>query len=228
MQVLNSRAGSRDRAVTSSLRRASGADAVYRALTERIVSGELAPGVRLYEPELAAALAVSRTPVREALRMLAAEGLVVPLPTGGHTVAAMDAEDVAQLYDVRSVLEGLAAREACRRLTDADGARLTELVRRMERMHDYEDEVLRLGKEFHSVIEGIAGNSRCTALIRMMRTHIDRYRALATHQRGRPIAAIQEHREVLAALLSGDPDAAEQAMRAHVTAGAEVAIRALP
>lgn len=212
--------------MTSSLRRASGADAVYRALTDRIVSGELAPGARLYEPELATALAVSRTPVREALRMLAAEGLVVPLPTGGHTVAAMDADDVAQLYGVRAVLEGLTAREACARLTDADRDRLADLVVRMERMAEYEDEVLRLGKQFHAVIEEIAGNDRCAALIRMMRTHIDRYRALATHQRGRPVAAIKEHRKVLEALLTGDPDTAERTMRTHVLAGAEVAIRA--
>ena len=98
-------------------RRRSGAHVVSDVLRERIVSGQLEPGVRLFEPELARTLNVSRTPVREALRTLTAEGLLSQLPTGGVAVAALDVDQLEDVYQVRAALEGLIARQACERMT---------------------------------------------------------------------------------------------------------------
>ena len=94
------------------MQRASGAQLVYGELRERILDLRLEPGARLHEAELAAELRVSRTPLREALRMLLAEDLVEQLPTGGMLVRRLDLQDMRELYAVRAALEGLAAREA--------------------------------------------------------------------------------------------------------------------
>ncbi|WP_454044699.1 GntR family transcriptional regulator, partial [Cellulosimicrobium sp. Marseille-Q8652] len=103
-------------------RRQSGARAVYDLLRTRIIDGTLAPGARLTEPVLSAQLGVSRTPVREALRLLQAEALVVELPTGGVRVAALDLADARRVYEVRARLEGLLARDACERAGPDDVA----------------------------------------------------------------------------------------------------------
>ena len=96
------------------MRRASGGQLVYSELRRRILSLELEPGQRLYEPELAASLQVSRTPLREALRLLLAEDLIDQLPTGGMVVRPLTAGDIEELYSVRAALEGLMAAEAAR------------------------------------------------------------------------------------------------------------------
>ena len=114
--------------VDGGMQRASGAQLVYGELRERILNLSLEPGARLHEAELAAELAVSRTPLREALRMLLAEDLVEQLPTGGMLVRRLDLQDMRELYAVRAALEGLAVREACQRLTDADLEVLGSLV----------------------------------------------------------------------------------------------------
>lgn len=201
-------------------RRTSGAEVVHRLLHDRIVSGELAPGQRLYELELAQTLHVSRTPLREAIRMLLGDGLVRQLPTGGTVVAPLDVDDARDLYAVRAVLEGLVARETCERLRAAPDddirAELIRLDEQLERFGDYESDVLRLGQEFHRRIQDLAGNKRATLLLEQQQAHIDRYSALATEDAERRHDAVEEHRAVLAALIAGDPDRAEGAMRAHV------------
>ena len=109
-------------------RRASGGQLVYTELRRRILDLELRPGQRLYEPELSAELQVSRTPLREALRLLLAEDLLDQLPTGGMVVRALSATEIEELYSVRAVLEGLMAAEAAARLDAAGEERLRSLV----------------------------------------------------------------------------------------------------
>ncbi|HZA84940.1 MAG TPA: GntR family transcriptional regulator, partial [Actinomycetes bacterium] len=140
------------------MQRASGAQLVYGELRERILDLRLEPGARLHEAELAAELAVSRTPLREALRMLLAEDLVEQLPTGGMLVRRLDLQDLRELYAVRAALEGLAVREACRRLTDTDLEALGRLVEQMRLLVDHPAELTRLGGELHARIAAVAGN----------------------------------------------------------------------
>ncbi|GMA23101.1 GntR family transcriptional regulator [Luteimicrobium album] len=220
--------------------RQSGARAVYDALRTEIIDGTLAPDERLSEPALAARLGVSRTPVREALRRLEAETLVVEQPTGGVRVAPLDVADARQVYEVRARLEGLLARRAAERVAGsmaeapddgapdpADVARLVRLVELMDAVRDHDDEVLRIGAEFHAVVERLADDRLCAALLRQIRGHVDRYRTLATRERVGTTAHVDEHRAVARAVVGGDPDAAEDAMRAHIDQSAAMATRAL-
>jgi DNA-binding GntR family transcriptional regulator len=200
------------------MQRASGAQLVYGELRERILNLDLAPGTRLTEAELAAEMAVSRTPLREALRMLLAEDLVEQLPTGGMLVRRLDLQDMQELYAVRAALEGLAAREACRRLTEADLEALGNLVEQMRLLVDHPAELTRLGREFHGRIAVIAGNRRCEQLLRQLHGHMRRYHALSSRREPRRRAALEDHRALFEALRARDPDAAEQTVRDHVLA----------
>ncbi len=208
-------------------RRQSGARAVYDLLRTRIIDGTLAPGERLTEPVLSAQLGVSRTPVREALRLLQAEALVVELPTGGVRVAPLDLADARRVYEVRARLEGLLARDACERARPDDVARLERLVTLMDAVRDHEDEVLRVGAQFHGEIEALADNRWCSALLRQIRGHVDRYRTLAARGRVGTTDHVDEHRAVAAAFAGGDAPAAEAAMVAHIDRSAALAEQAL-
>ncbi|MEV0810817.1 GntR family transcriptional regulator [Micromonospora sp. NPDC050200] len=208
------------------LRRQSGAQAVYELMRAKIISGEFEPSGRLTEPELASALGVSRTPVREALRLLIAEGLVEQLPTGGSRVTPLDLADIRRVYDIRARLEGLLARDACTRMTRSDLDALDRLIGLMHRLRGDETEVLRLGREFHARIADVAENRWCDQLLHQIRGHVDRYRSLSTREPGRPDLAVVEHQAIYDALASGDPERAEQAMRVHVEQSATSAAHA--
>jgi DNA-binding GntR family transcriptional regulator len=200
------------------MQRASGAQLVYSQLRERILNLELAPGARLHEAELAAELAVSRTPLREALRMLLAEDLVEQLPTGGMLVRRLDLQDMRELYAVRAALEGLAAREACRRLTEADLEVLERLVEQMRLLVDHPAELTRLGGEFHARIAAAAGNRRCEQLLRQLHGHMRRYHVLSSRRGLRRRVALEDHRALFEALRARDPEAAERTVRDHIMA----------
>lgn len=211
----------------AAVRRQSGARAVYDLLRQRIIDGTLAADARLTEPVLSAQLGVSRTPVREALRLLQAEALVVEQPTGGVRVAPLAVTDLHRVYDVRARLEGLLARDACERARPADVERLSRLVDLMDAVRDHEDEVLRIGAQFHGEIAALADNRWCSELLRQIRGHVDRYRSLSARERVGTTDHVDEHREVASAIASGDPDAAERAMRAHIERSGAMAAKAL-
>ena len=211
----------------STARRASGAQTVYETVRAQIIDGALAPDTRLTEPGVARALGVSRTPVREALRLLLAEGLVQQQLTGGMRVAPLRSDDLGRIYDVRGRLEGLMARDACARMNAAYRAELQNLVALMERTRGIDAEALDLGRQFHTKIADCADNPWCEHLLHQIRGHIDRYRAFSTADPGRVGDAVTEHAGIFTALISGDPAAAERAMHEHVSRSAESARRAL-
>ncbi|MDF2846842.1 MAG: GntR family transcriptional regulator [Oerskovia sp.] len=211
----------------AAVRRQSGARAVYDLLRQRIIDGSLAADARLTEPVLSAQLGVSRTPVREALRLLQAEALVVEQPTGGVRVAPLAVTDLHRVYDVRARLEGLLARDACERARPADVARLSRLVDLMDAVRDHEDEVLRIGAQFHGEIAALADNRWCSELLRQIRGHVDRYRSLSARERVGTTDHVDEHRAVASAIASGDPEAAERAMREHIERSGAMAAKAL-
>lgn len=208
-------------------RRSSGAHAVYDVLRARIIDGTLAPEARLTEPDLAQSLDVSRTPVREALRLLMAEGLVQQRLTGGMRVAALHTDDLDRIYEIRGRLEGLMARDACVRMDARGRDKLQNLMDLMERMKGVDTAILDLGRQFHGAIAEIADNPWCANLLHQIGGQVDRYRARSTRQPGRPDEAVAEHRRIFDQVTGGDPDAAEQAMRDHVALSAAAARRAL-
>ncbi len=207
--------------------RSSGALTVYTTVRAQIIDGTLAPDLRLTEPELAHSLGVSRTPVREALRLLMAEGLVLQQVTGGMRVAPLRSDDLNRIYDIRARLEGLLARDAAARMDVRFRHELLGIVEVMERTRGVDGDVLDLGRQFHAKIAECADNRWCVQLLHQIRGHVDRFRAWSTSDPGRPDEAVTEHGKILQALLAGDPDAAERAMLAHVARSAHAARRAL-
>jgi len=196
----------------------------YDRLRALIVDRSLEPGSLLSEPELAVQLGVSRTPVREALRTLTAEGLAVKLSSNRTIVAPVSIEELGHVYDVRARLEGLIAADAARRVTPDDERFLLRQVSLMERLRDDYTEVVRIGADFHDHLRTMSTNELAGNMLHIVRAHVDRYRALTTQEPGRSSDAVDEHRLVCEAVLSGDPDRAERVMREHIEHARAVAI----
>lgn len=199
-------------------------DVVYQKLRAAIVTGKLAPDERLIELRLAAFLGVSRTPLREAIRLLEQERLLVRQPQGGVRVAPVALEEVLQLNDVRAALEALVVRRAAERVRDsalteqdrAALARARELVRSMRDAAGGNDVVrlLALGSDFHAELYVVGGNTICREMLMQVLAGMERYRALVPPDRN--LAAIRQHHEILEAIEQGRPDEAEERMRTHV------------
>lgn len=209
------------------MRRASGGQLVYAELRRRILSLELQPGQRLYEPELAATLQVSRTPLREALRLLLAEDLIDQLPTGGMVVRPLAASDIEELYSVRAALEGLMTGEAARRLTDDDVAVLRGLVERNARMVGDAEDAMRAGHDLHLRIAEVAGHGWARRLHAQVDGHMSRYRPFTNESQDRRTAALAEHRAIVEALVARDADGARRLAESHVLAARDVALEAI-
>src|SRR5580692_12654366 len=195
---------------------ATTADAAYQALRQGILQGDLAPGERLRSDALANDLRVSRTPVREALRKLEAEGLV-ERSGSGLIVREFSEKDLTELFYVREALEGMAARLAAENATPSEIAEIRELLDDMEavRRRGALETLRHLTGEFHQLVSRASHNNR---LMRALTTLLDNVRKIQSSTlfgEGRAEQALQEHRELLAAITAGDGDRAEMLARAH-------------
>jgi len=201
--------------------RASGGSAreqVYLALREAIVSAELEPGRRLSENELAERLGVSRTPVREALVRLRDERLVAIVPQLGTFVTLISADGVADAHFVREALECAAIRLATERCTEEDLAELQSNLAAQDRAQAGGDAETfdRLDEALHRRLCELSGHESAWDLSRRANGHLDRVRRLSLPEPGYLGEMVAEHREVVAAVAQGDPDAAEAALRHHL------------
>lgn len=200
-------------------------DSAYARIRELIASGELEPGSWLREAALAARMGVSRTPIREALSRLAAEGIVELSRNKGAQVVSFSGKDVADLYDVRAGFEPHAALLAVPRLTDADVDRLAELADAMEaavRSGSLEG-LGALNNEFHGIFVQRCGNRHFAAALQsLMRPAVVAH----TFLRYSPEAlqrSMSHHSELVAAARSRDGEWAEAAMRTHILAARNAA-----
>lgn len=190
----------------------------YRAIRDAIVAAELEPGQRLSENELAERLAVSRTPIREALIRLRDDRFVQIVPQLGTFVTRISTAAVEDAQFIRESLECAAVRLAATRAQDADVAELRDLVRRQGEVvedGDYERFAL-LDDEFHSALCALAGRSVAWEVAQRVKGHLNRVRRLSLPQPNYLDEMVAEHRLVLDALGRGDPDAAEEALRHHL------------
>jgi DNA-binding GntR family transcriptional regulator len=193
-------------------------DAAAAALRAAILSGELAPGEALSVPALASRLGVSRSPVREAVLVMVAEGLAVERPRRGVVVAAISREDADAIHEVRAPLEALAAQLAATRIDDAALLALAALLTEQERLVAAGDELgfFRSNAAFHAAIAAGAANPE---LSRLMGSLEGRMSLALLQVAARPehrSTALAEHRRVLHALLKRDAAAAEAAMSHHL------------
>ncbi|MHA3980645.1 GntR family transcriptional regulator [Halovulum sp. GXIMD14794] len=198
----------------------------YRALIEEIRTGRLRPGDRLRETELAERLGVSRTPVREAIRQLEADGLVAHAPRQGATVRKLDYAEVMELYEMRAVLEGTAARLAAHAALDIEIEELASVNVALGRAESAE-EAFRLNRSFHAALLDAAKNRFLHKSMSSLSKALMILGPTTLSETERFASAVQEHEAVLEALKARDGLAAEQRMRAHIEASQRVRIRAL-
>jgi DNA-binding GntR family transcriptional regulator len=187
-------------------------------IRELIVTLELAPGSVVSERELMDRLGLGRTPVREALRTLAGEKLVEVYPRRGMFVSTVDAGDLASLSEVRGGLESIAARLAASRATETDRAALNALIAELDAAADEHDERLLIGldQRIHRQIYACTHNRFLEATLSEYYVLALRIWFLALDRVGRLEYAIQEHRELLDAIVRGKGDRADALMRRHV------------
>ncbi len=200
---------------------------VYRSLKEQIISGALAPEMRLIELAIAAEFSVSRTPVREALKRLAVENLVLADPARGMVVHAPDAREIEDVFIVREALDALAARLAAYRITPSELGRLRVVVDSMEEAiaSGRREQVVVANTHFHDVIYAAAGNEMLERLGRDLRDFVRRFTTLPFASPDRVDHVLAEHRAIVAALEAHDPEAAEAASRSHLAAAREYVVR---
>jgi DNA-binding GntR family transcriptional regulator len=198
----------------------------YRQLLDEIRLGTLAPGARLRETELAARLGISRTPVREAIRQLEADGLVTHLPRIGATVRRLDYAEVMELYEMRAVLEGTAARMAARAASELELAELAALNAELAAAgvgHAASD----INRQFHLTLLDAAKNRYLVKATNSLQKTLLILGPTTLIQPERARLAVEEHERVLQALNARDGARAEAEMRLHIEAAHRVRLRAL-
>jgi DNA-binding GntR family transcriptional regulator len=191
------------------------ADQVYRNLRRAIILGEFVPGSRLRETEVAAQLGVSRTPVREAISRLIGDRLVRELAAGGVEVIDATAE-LTDIYYIREALESCAARLAATHISAEQVARLEKLLK-AARNASFDDRV-QINQQFHLTIAEAAGSRRLLDMIEGFREFFLNPRWLNRHDRRAASRALQDHRNIVAALKAGAADRAERLVRQHLKA----------
>ena len=191
---------------------------VYRILKERIIKGDLAQGSKLFEAKIAEQLGVSRTPVREAIRELAAEGFVKISPNQGVEISNISIEDIQEVLQIRAVLEGLAAKLAATKITKEKIKKLENINKNMEKYARKDDifNVIRESEKFHGLILGICGNSRLIQIRKNLNDQIHRYRSISLNIPGRPKYALEEHIKITEALKQGDSARADELSKIHI------------
>jgi DNA-binding GntR family transcriptional regulator len=196
---------------------------VAERLREQIFAHELAPGSWLDEQSLALAFGISRTPMREAIKVLASEGLVTTKMNKGAYVTQVERRDLEQIFTVLSLLEGQAAKETAIRATEEQLTKLDDLHHRLEKAAADRDleQFFEINVRFHDLIQEIAGNKWMNGVINDLRKVLKLQRRDSLSRSGRLLSSLVEHREILQAILKRDPLAAEAAMRQHLARGLE-------
>lgn len=189
-----------------------------RVIEAAIINGELPPGTRLEEQELAKRYNVSRTPVRETLRLLASSGLVEMRARQGAVVATLTIPKLIEMFQVMAELEGACARLAARRTSPERLRRMTDSHQAcVKALADNDPErFYEANRLFHEAIYAASNNQFLEDMTRSLRNRIAPYRRYVTYQPGRMAGSVPEHAQVLDAIAKGDGEAAYRLMRDHV------------
>jgi DNA-binding GntR family transcriptional regulator len=206
----------------------SAREKTYDYLKANILSGHFIPGERLAEEHLAEELGVSRTPVREALHKLEQEGLIEPLESRGFRVPQDSPEEIEDLFDIRTVLEGYTLKIICERITDEQMAMLEEIIEKADDALRRKriDEVFQWNTQFHDTLHSlVADKRRFHSLIVNMRKYVLRYRKDTLRNLGAAKRAGDGHRQILLALKLKEPELCERVMRTHIRQSKEDALQ---
>lgn len=193
-------------------------DVVFNTLREAILRGELKPGERLMEIQLANKLGVSRTPIREAIRKLELEGLVLMIPRKGAEVAQITEKSLRDVLEVRRALENLAVQLACLRMSPQTLADLKAAARAFEEILGGEDvtAVAEADVSFHDVIYMATDNQRLISLLNNLREQMYRYRVEYLKKKECHKQLLWEHQEIIRAIEAGEIDVATKITEQHI------------
>lgn len=190
----------------------------YNQIKDAILTFKFLPNQALIEGDLAAQLGISKTPVRDALLQLEQDGLVERIAFKGTYVSGISNQDMANTYQIRIVLEGLAARMAAELLSEADLVYLEDLIGEHEQALAQENfaDASRMNSDFHNHVIQQCGNPRLIRMLDFLDDNLKRYRLLSIAQGLRKEKSIVEHRDIFAALRSRDAVGAETCMHSHL------------
>lgn len=193
-------------------------DVVFNTLRQAILKGELKPGERLMEIALAERLGVSRTPIREAMRKLELEGLVVMIPRRGAQVANITEKDLNDVLEVRIALENMAIEKACKRMTEEELDKLWQAAREFEHTMA-EGNLVRLAEAdvaFHEIIYQASDNCRLIQVLNNLREQIYRYRVEYLKEEETRNVLVKEHEELYNAVKARDVERAQEISFEHI------------
>ena len=198
-------------------------DVEFNTLREAILKGDLKPGERLMELQLASKLGVSRTPIREAIRMLEQEGLAVTTPRKGAEVAKMTLKDMEDVLEIRDALDELAVRIACQKISDEQLKQLEDMKELFEKSTQTGNvkKIAEADVTFHDVIYEATGNPKLVTLLNNLREQVYRYRVEYIKDPKNYPTLIAEHEAILESLKNRDVKNAVEAMHVHVANQAE-------
>jgi DNA-binding GntR family transcriptional regulator len=195
---------------------------ICASLEEAILEGKIKQNDRLVEEELSRTFKTSRAPIREAFRMLERGGFIKIIPRKGAVVENIGKEDVSDIYEIRGVLEGLAAKLACLRATDKELNRLVTIYGAMEKLRGEDDEVRRyrkytkLNREFHDAIITMSGNKKIADIHASFQKQVAWFQNTTLSFGLRFELSLKEHKELLDCCLKRDAEGAEKKAREHV------------
>lgn len=204
-------------------------DVVFNSIRNAIIKGELKPGERLLEIQLAEKLGVSRTPVREAIRKLENEGLVTMLPRRGATVSGITIKHLQDVLEIRTALGELAVKLACMRITPEALEELKTIEAELEAKKDSDDvfELSNIDEKLHEKIYLATNNPRLIQMLGNLKEQLYRYRLEYMKAKDKREALLEEHRDIIAAIEKGNPDEGIKAIRKHIQSQAEEILKTI-
>lgn len=200
---------------------------VAERLRQRIFAHELTPGTWIDEQKLAETYGISRTPMREALKVLASEGLVTLKPRRGCYVTEISDQDLDDVFPIMALLEGRCAYEAVKKAKPAHIKKLTAIHEALEAAarENHIDSFFEANQQFHKTIQDLAGNRWLLSMIQDLRKVLKLSRLHSLSLQGRLQQSLEEHRQIMAAIKAGDADLAEKQMHDHLLSGREALAR---
>lgn len=200
---------------------------VYLKLRDEIHAGKLKPGEKVRETEVANWYGVSRTPVREALRRLESDGLLVFAPWRGVVVAELDQQQVIELYAMRQVLEGTAARLAAQHAAESEIDALRALLEREANVGDDFEKMAAFNRQLHQALYSAAHNRYLLGALNALRDSLALLRSTTYSNPGRIAAGHREHIAIIEAIARRDADSADTAARKHIASAERLRLRML-
>lgn len=203
---------------------------VFKYIKNQIITGEIRPGEWIRERKIKESLGISSTPVREALKMLVQEGILISIPHKGVRVKSFDKKELRDFYEFRSEIEGLAVELAAERRTEKQLQRLGEILERSEREISSDKDVavkaIKFNNQFHNIIAEASHNQSIINTLSHMGTEVDLLRVMSwKNEKTRPFITTEQHRLIFKAIVMKNSQEARKLMQKHIWDSAKVVLK---